>query len=200
MRRQLLLSLALLAPSAGWADTYDIDSSHATAGFSVRHLMVSNVKGQFSNIKGTVDYDPKNPAATRLDAVIDTKTVDTRDAKRDAHLRTADFLDVEKFPTMTFKSKKVEQAAGGRLRVTGDLTLHGVTREVVLDVDGPTPEIKDPWGSQRRGASATTKINRKDFGLTWNSALEAGGVAVSDEVLITLDLELTKKPAVKASR
>ena len=174
------------------AATYEIDSSHSAAHFSVRHLMISNVKGEFSKVTGTVVYDPNNVNATRIDATIDATTINTRDEQRDAHLRSADFFDTEKYPTLTFKSTQVSKSKN-KLRVTGDLTIHGVTREVILDVDGPTAEVKDPWGNTRVGATASTKINRKDWGLTWNSALETGGVLVGEEVTITLDIEAVKK-------
>lgn len=153
--------------------------------------MVSNVRGEFAKISGTVKYDPEKPETSTVEATIDATSISTRDAQRDAHLKSADFLDVEKFPALTFRSKKIEVAAGGG-KVTGDLTIHGVTREITLDVEGPTAEMKDPWGKQRIGASATAKLNRKDFGLTWNAALEAGGVMVGDEVKITIDVEAVR--------
>ena len=193
---KLLLGMSMLSllatPMYASAETYDIDPSHATAGFSIRHLMVSNVKGLFSNVKGTVEYDPKNVAASKVEASVDAATIDTREAKRDAHLKGPEFFDVTKFPEFKFTSTKVEPAASG-LTVTGDLTIRGITKTVVLNVEGPSDEIKDPWGNVKRGASATTKLNRKDFGLTWNKVLEAGGVAVGDEVTVTIELELTKK-------
>jgi polyisoprenoid-binding protein YceI len=150
--------------------------------------MVSNVKGDFKKISGKIEYDEKTPESMRIEAVIDAASIDTRDAKRDEHLRNPDFFDVAKYPTIEFRSKRIEKS-GGKLAVRGDLTIHGVTREVTLDLDGPTPEIKDPRGNFRRGATATTKINRKDFGLTWNRALETGGVVVGDEVSITIEVE-----------
>lgn len=171
---------------------YEIDSSHSAAHFSVRHLMISNVKGEFSKVTGTVVYDPNDPGATEIDAAIDVTTINTRDGQRDAHLRTADFFDTEQYPTLTFKSTQVRKSKD-KLQVKGDLTMHGVTREVTLEVDGPTSEVKDPWGNTRVGATASTKINRKDWGLTWNSALETGGVLVGEEVTITLDIEAVKK-------
>jgi polyisoprenoid-binding protein YceI len=190
---KLFLSLILAAAPAAWAQAvYEIDASHSSAQFSVRHMMVSNTKGEFTKISGTIEYDPKNIAASKVEATIDVASVNTRDAKRDDHLRSADFFDVAKYPTMTFRSKQVWREAG-KLKVKGDLTLHGVTREVVLDVDGPTPEVKDPWGSSRIGASATTKISRKDFGITWNKSLDTGGVVVGDEVQITIDVEAVRK-------
>ncbi len=174
-------------------NTYTIDPAHSVADFKVRHLMVSNVRGEFSGVSGTVQYDPENLANSKLEAKIDATTLQTRDAQRDAHLKSADFLDVEKFPTITFVSKKVVKNGHDEYKITGDLTIHGVTREVTLDVEGPTPEVKDPWGTARTGASAKTKINRKDFGLVWNMALETGGVLVGDDVHIQIDLELMKQ-------
>jgi polyisoprenoid-binding protein YceI len=184
-------ALALGAIAFGQT-TYEIDTAHSSAQFSVRHLMISNVKGEFSKVTGTIVYDPKNLAASKIDAVIDANTISTRDAKRDAHLKSPDFFDTAKYPTLTFKSKEFRNA-NGKLTIKGDLSLHGVTKEVLLNVDGPTPELKDPWGFTRVGATATTKINRKDWGLGWNQALETGGVVVGDEVTITLDIEATKK-------
>jgi polyisoprenoid-binding protein YceI len=175
-----------LAQQATWA----IDSSHSSAQFSVRHMMVSNVRGEFTSTKGTVRWDGKDLATAVVEATIDAASINTREPKRDAHLRSADFFDAEKFPTLTFKSTKVEPAGAGKLRMTGDLTLRGVTRQVVFDVDGPTPAVRDNRGNQRVGASATATIGRKDFGLVWNATLETGGVVVGDEVKITLDVEL----------
>jgi len=175
--------------------TYVIDPAHSTADFRVRHLMISNVRGEFSGISGTVVFDPKNPENSKIEATIDATTINTRDPQRDAHLKSADFFDVEKYPTITFKSKKVASAGLGEKKVTGDLTIHGVTREVVLNVEGPAPEVKDPWGNIKTGVSATTKLNRKDFGLMWNAALETGGVVVGDEISVDLDLELTRQAA-----
>lgn len=189
----LLVLPALLLPALAEAKTYKIDTSHSNVGFAVKHLMVSTVRGNFTKFEGTVTYDPANVAASAVDVTIDATSIDTSNAKRDEHLRSADFFEVEKYPTVTFKSKKVEGTPGA-LKVTGDLTLHGVTKEVVLDVEGPTDAIKSPWGMEVRGASATTTINRKDFGLGWNKVLEAGGVAVSEEVKIQLDLELVEPP------
>ncbi len=171
--------------------TYEIDPTHSSIHFSVRHLMVSNVRGEFTKVSGTVNFDPERPEAATIEAAIDATSISTRDAQRDGHLKSPDFLDTEKYPTITFRSKKVEIVSGGG-KVTGDLTIRGVTREILLDVEGPTPEIKDPWGKQRIGASATAKLNRKDFGLTWNAALETGGVMVGDEVKITLDVEVVR--------
>ena len=173
--------------------TYVIDPSHSTAGFKVRHLMVSNVRGEFSGVSGTVVFDAENPANSKVEAAIDATTIQTREAQRDQHLKSADFFDVEKFPKITFISKKVAPVGDGEWRVIGDLTIHGVTREVALDVEGPTPEVKDPWGNIKIGATATTKLDRRDFGLVFNVALEAGGVLVGDEVAVQLELELARQ-------
>ncbi|MGC4114112.1 MAG: YceI family protein [Myxococcales bacterium] len=188
-------TLPLAVPVLAQASSFEIDSSHSSAQFSVKHLMVSNVRGEFTKVSGTLELDEKDPTRSTVEASIDASSISTRDEKRDAHLKSADFFDVAKHPTITFKSKTVQRAGKGRLNVIGDLTMHGATREVVLAVEGPTAEVKDPWGNVKRGASATTRINRKDFGLAWNAALETGGVVVGEEVAITLDLELVKKAA-----
>jgi polyisoprenoid-binding protein YceI/DNA-binding MarR family transcriptional regulator len=167
---------------------YQIDSSHSAAHFSVRHMMIANVRGEFTKVSGTIVYDPENPANSSVEAVIDASSIATNDPQRDAHLRSPDFLDVERYPVLTFKSKSIS-GQRGEWKMTGDLTIRGITREVTLDVDGPTPEARDPWGGARIGATATGKINRKDFGLTWNTVLETGGVLVGDEVKLTLDIE-----------
>jgi polyisoprenoid-binding protein YceI len=192
MLKPTLMMIAAVTLSAA---TYEIDASHSNASFTVKHLMVSNVRGDFSKMSGTVAYDPKNVAATKIQATIDVNSINTRDAKRDDHLRSADFFDAAKFPTMTFQSKRVAPAGNGKLNVVGDLTLHGVTKEVTLVVEGPTPEVKDPWGGTRMGASATTKISRRDFGLTWNKNLDTGGVVIGDDVNITLEIEMVRKAA-----
>lgn len=184
----LLLALPILASAATW----NIDPDHSNIGFKVRHLMVSNVKGSFEKHSGTVDINDKDITKSKVEVTIDTNSINTNVQKRDEHLRSADFFDVAKFPVMTFVSKKVAKAGKDRLKVTGDLTLHGVTKEVVLDVEPLSKESKDPWGNIRKGTTATTKINRKDFGLVWNKALETGGVAVGEEVLITLEIEMIK--------
>lgn len=171
--------------------TYEIDSAHSSAQFTVRHMMITNVRGGFRNVKGAVIYDPENPADTFVEAVIDVNSIVTFDEQRDAHLKSADFLDAEKFPVITFKSRKVEARSGGA-RITGDLTIHGVTKEVVLNVEGPTAEGKDPFGNVRVGASATTKIRRSDFGLTWNAALETGGIMVGDDLKLDLEVQMIK--------
>jgi polyisoprenoid-binding protein YceI len=190
--KTLTLGALALAASAMAQGTYTIDPQHSAAEFSVRHLMISNVKGEFTKVSGTIVYDPKNPAAAKIDAVIDVNSISTREPQRDTHLKSPDFFDTAKFPTLTFQSKQVWKS-NGKLQVKGDLTMHGVTHEVVLDIDGPTAEVKDPWGNPRFGASATTKVDRKNWGLVWNKALEAGGVMIGDEVTITIDIEATRK-------
>ena len=171
---------------------YQIDSAHSAAHFSVRHMMVSNVRGEFTKLSGSLAYDASNPANTSLEARMEVASINTRDEQRDAHLKSADFLDAEKFPELTFRSKQVVNE-GGEWKVKGDLTIHGVTRAVTLTVEGPTPEVKDPWGGFRIGATAETKIHRKDFGLTWNMALEAGGVVVGDEIKISIEIEAVRQ-------
>ena len=173
--------------------TWEIDPVHSQAQFAVRHMMISNVRGEFTKITGTLNLDPEDVSRSTLDANIDVASISTREADRDAHLKSGDFFDMAKFPTIIFKSKRVTRNGSGRLKVAGDLAIRGVTREIVLDVDGPTAPAKDPWGNVRIGASASTKINRKNFGLTWNAALETGGVLVGDEVGLTIEAELIKK-------
>jgi polyisoprenoid-binding protein YceI len=172
--------------------TWNIDPIHSNAEFKVRHLMISNVKGQFKGVTGTLKLDNAEPAKSGVEASIDAASINTNDAQRDAHLKSADFFDVEKFPTLTFKSTRVSRNGDGAHTVAGDLTIHGVTRNVVFEVDGPSAPTKDPWGNTRIGLSATTRINRKDFGLTWNAALETGGIMVGEEVAITLDIQFIK--------
>jgi polyisoprenoid-binding protein YceI len=184
--------LVLAVPMVALASIWNIDPDHSDIGFKVKHLMVSNVKGSFQKHSGTVDINDKDITKSKVEVTIDTSSVNTGVPKRDEDLRSANFFDVVKYPAMTFVSKKVVKAGEDKLKVTGDLTLHGVTREVVLTVEGPSKESKDPWGNIRKGATATTKINRKDFGLTWNKALETGGVVVGDEVSITLEIEMIK--------
>ncbi len=184
------LAVWILAVCALAAQDWRIDPAHSAAHFSVRHMMVSNVRGHFGKISGTAQFDPADPAKGRVEATIDVATIDTREPKRDAHLKSADFFDVAVHPTMTFRSAKIERAGEGRLKMTGDLTIHGVTRSVVFDVEGPAPPLKDPRSGQRTGASATARISRKDFGMTYNRLIETGGFVVGDEVTITIDLEL----------
>lgn len=196
MKRFLTYITALVlfaVPALSHAATWQVDPEHSSVQFKVRHLMVSNVKGEFTRFNGVVAIDDQDISRSHVNVNIETASIDTRVAKRDEHLRSADFFDVTKYPAMTFVSKKVAKAGKGNLKVTGDLTIHGVTREVILDVEGPTADVKDPWGNIRRGATATTQINRKDFGLTWNKALETGGVVVGDDVTITLEVEMIRK-------
>ena len=187
---------SLPAPAA--TSTWQIDPMHSAAQFSVRHLAISSVRGGFSNVKGTVSFDDKDVSKSTVDVTIDVSTVDTREPDRDKDVRSDKFFDVAQYPTMTFKSKKVEQVAAGKLKVTGDLTIRGVTKEVVLDVEGPTAPVKDPWGNQRAAVNATTKINRQDFGVKWNATMDNGGVVVGDEVSITIDAEMIQKGAAKS--
>jgi len=172
--------------------TWNIDPAHSVAEFKVKHMMISNVKGQFAKLSGGLTLDESKLANSHVEAVIEAASIETRDAQRDAHLKSADFFDVEKFPTLTFKSMSVKPLGDGELAVEGGLTFHGITRKVVFSVEGPTPPAKDPWGNTRIAISATTKISRKDFGLTWNAALETGGFLVGDEVTITLDVQFVK--------
>jgi len=189
-----VLWFALLTISAAFSQsaTWNIDPQHSTAQFTVRHLAISNVSGNFTKLSGTVELNDKDITQSRVNAVIDVSSVDTRVADRDKDLRSANFFDVEKYPTIEFKSKKIVNN-GGKLQLVGDLTMHGTTREVTLDVDGPTPELNDPWGNVRRGFSASTMVNRKDFGLTYNHALKTGEAVVGDNVKIQIDVELVKK-------
>jgi polyisoprenoid-binding protein YceI len=171
--------------------TWNIDPAHSVAEFKVKHMMISNVKGQFAKVTGALTLDDSVLANSKVQAVIEAASIETRDAQRDAHLKSPDFLDAEKFPTLSFKSTRVSLVRDGELAIEGDLTIRGVTRKVVFTVEGPTPPAKDPWGNTRVAVSATTKINRKDFGLTWNTALETGGILVGDEVT-TLDVQFVK--------
>ena len=180
------------APQTSATTTWNIDPAHSMAEFKVKHMMIANVKGHFSKVSGALFLDESELANSRIEASIEAASVHTRDEQRDAHLKSADFFDVEKFPTLLFKSKNIGIVRDGELSVDGDLTIHGVTRNVRFTVEGPTPPAKDPWGNTRVAISASTKINRKDFGLTWNAALETGGILVGDEVTITLDVEFVK--------
>ena len=191
----LIFGMPLIAEDASWR----IDPLHSGAHFSVRHMMISTVRGEMTGITGSVNYDPKDPARASVEATIDCATVNTGVAKRDAQLKTADFFDVAHYPVMKFKSKRVEKAGEGKLRVVGDLTINASTQEVVLDVDGPTEPIRDPRGNEKIGLAASTHISRKKFGIIWNEAMESGGVAVADEVAITLDLELIKNAKPQAT-
>jgi len=184
------MSAIAIPPTATTA--WNIDPVHTVAEFKVKHMMISNVKGQFTTVTGVMTLDEADVTRSRIEASIQAASVNTRDAQRDAHLKSADFFDVEKFPTLSFKSTRVTRSGDGELAVTGDLTIHGVTREVAFAVEGPTPPAKDPWGNTRVGLSATTRISRKDFGLTWNAGLETGGFLVGDEVTVTLDVQFVK--------
>jgi polyisoprenoid-binding protein YceI len=182
------LSLAAFGQPVKWR----IDPLHSSAQFSVKHLMISTVRGQFGGVNGTVLYDPQHPEAATLEATIECSTVNTNEPKRDADLKTAQFFDVKNYPQMKFKSKRVEPAGPDKLKLTGDLTINAVTREVTLELEGPTPPIRDAQGRDKIGVSGTTKISRKQFGITYNPILETGGVTVSDEVRIILEIELIK--------
>jgi polyisoprenoid-binding protein YceI len=172
--------------------TWNIDPVHSAAEFKVKHMMISNVRGHFTGLKGVLILDENDVTKSRVEGTIDVSTITTREPQRDAHLRSAEFFDVEKFPTMSFQSKLITREGDGELVVSGDLIIHGVTREVEFTVEGPTPPGKDPWGNTRLGASATTKISRKDFGLNYNAALETGGILIGDEVTITVEVEFVK--------
>lgn len=190
------LAMATLASAAGalaQTSRWEVDPVHSNIAFSVRHMMISNVRGVFTKFSGVLEGNPADVSTAKINVTIDATSIDTREAARDKDLMGPNYLDVVKFPTLTFVSKKVETAGEGHVKVTGDLTIHGVTKPVVLDVEGVTPPMKDPWGGTRVGAHATTTINRKDFGLVWNKTLETGGVLVGEDVAITLDVELVKK-------
>ncbi|HMB82654.1 MAG TPA: YceI family protein [Terriglobales bacterium] len=184
----LLASLSALAQTSTW----NIDPAHSTAQFTVRHLAISNVTGNFTKVTGSVVLNEKDIAQSQASASIDVSSVDTRVEARDKDLRSPNFFDIEKYPTIEFKSKRIV-SSGGKLQVIGDLTIHGTTHEVSLDVDGPTPELTDPWGNPRRGFSATTTINRKDFNLVYNNLLKTGEAVVGDNVKIQIDAEIVKK-------
>jgi polyisoprenoid-binding protein YceI len=183
---------AVSAPEVTAITTWNIDPVHSTAQFKVKHMMISNVKGEFTTITGKLELNGSDINKSRVEASIDAGSINTREAQRDAHLKSADFLDVEKFPTLTFKSTRISKMSVDEISVEGDLSIHGVTRAVVFDVEGPSAPTKDPWGNTRIGISAKTTIKRKDFGLTWNAALETGGIVVGEEVHITLDVEFVK--------
>ncbi|MFL6451715.1 MAG: YceI family protein [Bryobacteraceae bacterium] len=184
----LICLIPLLSLSAEWK----VDPNHSTAGFAVRHMMVSTVHGSFSGLKGTVEYDPANLDASKANLTIDATTVDTRNENRDKDLKSSKFFDVEKYPTITFVSKRVVSQRQGKFQLVGDMTMHGVTKEVTFAVEGPMPAVKDAKGNLHSGATATAKINRKDFGLTWSGPLEGGGVTVGDEVELTVEIEMTQ--------
>lgn len=183
---------ATVTPST--TTTWQIDPTHSHVEFAVKHLMIATVKGRFADVQGSVVTNDDDPADSKIDVTIATASIDTRQEQRDAHLRSPDFLDAERFPTITFRSKRVEAQKGDHSRVVGDLTIRDTTREVVLDVEH-TGRARDPWGNDRAAFTAVTKVNRKEFGLTWNQALEAGGVLVGDDLKITIDVELVKQAA-----
>lgn len=195
-KRLVLAGLAFAAAAAAQmqpstaGDVWRIDTNHSAAFFSVRHLMISTVRGQFNGVTGLIHYDPAHVAADAVEASIDCRTLNTGVAKRDEQMKGPDFFDTKKYPFMKFKSKRVESGGAEKLKITGDLTINATTREVVLDVDGPSAPVKDAQGREKIGLNASTKINRKDYGIVWNEILESGGVAVADQVTITLDIEL----------
>ena len=192
------LAAALSLPAAAATSTWQIDPNHSSAQFAVRHLAISTVRGAFTKVSGTVQFDDRDTSKSSVEVTIDAASVDTRVPDRDKDLRSDRFFDAEKYPTLTFKSTKVEQVETGKLKVTGDLTIHGVTKQVVLDVEGPTAAVKDPWGNQRAAANASTKINRQDFGVKWNAKMDNGGWVVGDDVAITIDVEMVQKGAPKS--
>jgi polyisoprenoid-binding protein YceI len=189
----MIALLVFLIPVFTYGATWQMDPDHSSFQFKIRHLTVSNVKGDFNKVQGTVTMDDQSIDNLKVEVTIDAASVNTDHSKRDEHLRGPDFFDVTKYPTITFVSKKVVKGERDRLKVVGDLTIHGVTREITVDVEGPTSGVKDPWGNFRRGATATTKISRKDFGLAWNKVLDNGGLVVGDEVSIYVEVELVRK-------
>lgn len=196
MKRSLLTGFVVFllgVPMLALGATYQIDPDHSSFQFKVRHMTVSNVTGEFKKVKGIASTDENDLTGLKVEVALDAASVNTDHAKRDDHLKGGDFLDVARYPTITFVSKKVVKVGENRLKVVGDLTLHGVTREVTVDVDGPTPEVKDPGGNIRRGATGTLKINRKDFGVAWHKTLDNGGLVVGDDVNITVEVELVRK-------
>jgi polyisoprenoid-binding protein YceI len=200
IRSLLVLGLSLALPNLTHAATWELDPSHSSVEFSIRHMMVSSVKGQFEKVKGSVEIDDKDLSKSSVDITIDMASINTRDAKRDGHLRSPDFFDTAKFPTATFKSTKVEKAGKGKLKVTGDLTMHGVTKPVVLQVEGPTASQKTPFGTTLRGFSAKSKIDRKEWGVDWNKPLETvGGLLVGNDVTLEINGELVEKVAPAAA-
>jgi len=195
---RLTLAAALVAilavPSPAAVTTWQIDPAHTAAGFSVKHMMIATVRGQFKGVTGSVNWDDQDISKSSVDVTIDANTVDTGEPKRDADLKSANFFDVAHYPTITFKSAKIEKISAAKMKVTGDLTIRGITKPVVLDVEGPSGAIKDPYGNTRVALNATTTINRMDYGVKWNAKLD-GGVVVGDDVNINIDLEMIKKEA-----
>jgi polyisoprenoid-binding protein YceI len=186
---------AASTPGAAEAATWEVDGAHSTAGFSVRHMMVARVRGHFQKVSGTVQIDEADLTRSRVEILIDPASIDTRNEQRDGHLKSPDFFDVAQYPSITFKSTAIAAAGPGSYQVTGDLTMRGVTRSITLAVEGPTPPAKNPYGKLVRGVSATGKLNRKDWGLNWNAALETGGVLVGEQVELEIDAELVKVAA-----
>jgi polyisoprenoid-binding protein YceI len=189
------LVAALAVPSPAATATWQIDPAHTAAGFSVRHMMIATVRGQFKGVTGTVLWDDQDINNSTVDVTIDANTVDTGEAKRDADLKSTNFFDVKNYPTITFKSTKIEKISAGKMKVTGNLTIHGVTKQVVLDVEGPSGAVRDPWGNTRVALNASTTVNRLDYGVKWNTKMDSGGMVVGDDVNINIDLEMTKKEA-----
>lgn len=185
-----LLAASVFSQAAEW----QIDPAHSAAQFAVRHMMVSTVRGQFGKIAGAAHFDPAHPSAGSVQAEVEVASIDTRNTKRDAHLRSADFFDAARYPVMTFKSTGIETAGAGRLKLAGDLTIRGTTRPVVFEIQGLGAPLRDARGGRRVGATATATISRKAYGIIWNRVLEAGGVTVGDEVTITIDVELVSRP------
>jgi polyisoprenoid-binding protein YceI len=181
------------AATAASPVTYDIDPSHSSATFKIRHLMVSNVRGELGSLAGHVVLDQVDITRSSVEATIDARTINTRDEKRDAHLRSPDFFDAETYPVIAFRSTRVQAGKNGHLQVTGDLTMRGITNPVTLDLEPLSQEVRDPWGNTKRGATATTRLNRKDWKVSWNAALDGGGVVVGDEVSVTLEIELGRR-------
>ncbi len=189
----ILAGFVFFVGTVGHAATWDVDKVHSSIGFSVRHMMVSTVRDEFTSYQATAEFDPTDPSKLSLEATIEAASINTRNDARDKHLRSADFFDVEKYPQITFKSTKAVSLDAGKYRITGDLTIHGITKQITLEGEGFSNSIEDPYGTTRSGATATAKISRKDFGLLWNAALETGGVVVGDEVTINLEIELTQR-------
>jgi polyisoprenoid-binding protein YceI len=187
-----MTSTTTAAPTQTSTTTWKIDPAHSIAEFKVKHMMIANLTGQFSNISGILFLYEADLANSHVEATIEASSIHTRDEQRDAHLKSPDFFDVDKFPSLRFKSSDIRIVRDGELSVEGDLSIHGVTRKVRFAVEGPTPHTKDPWGNARVAISASTRINRKDFGLTWNAALETGGILVGEEVTISLEVEFVK--------
>jgi polyisoprenoid-binding protein YceI len=198
MKKTLVVTILMLCPAIAYAEVWEIDPAHSQATFSVRHLMISDVRGELGKVTGTVNLDEKSVAKSSVEASVDVTAINTREAKRDAHLKGPEFFDVKKYPTITFKSKTFKKKGGKKYAIAGDLTMHGVTKPVTLEAE-ISQSVKDPWGMMRRGAHATTSVNRKDFGLNWNKALETGGVVVGDKIDITLDVEGVLKPEATAA-